>query len=420
MLTGLLLSPPGQAPPLETDDAQALARARMHAALGAGPAYDARRVAIIAPLSGAYAQVGARVVEAVELAAVAFDAEVLALDSEGDPERAAELLRRVALDEAVAGVIGPVGQLSARRAAAQAGHLGVVTITLSSARRPPAISPFAFRHRLSHVEEAERLGRHAVEAMELKRLAILYPDTAVGQARMAGFWRGVEAAGGEIRGAEAYSIHADRFDAPITRLIGRHPDQKGRVSGAWRRFNRKRGDRAMRIRPQVDFDGVFIAEGGTRARLILPFLAHWDIPLQSGMFPPTSPLKRAPVWVFSTRDLAPWAERLGRPGLAVRFLSTWTPANEDGADFVAAWQARHKDTPGEIAAHAYDAATILLSRARTVDSGAALAAAMRAPWEGILGRCTVDAQGEVRSTVRVMGAEPGVGLVELGALDAPD
>lgn len=399
------------------DDPSALARARLHAASQAGPAFHPRRLAVIAPLSGPFEQVGARLVEAVELAAEPYGADVLALDSQGDPERAAELHRRVALDEAVAAVIGPVGQRSAPRAAAQAAWLRLVTITLSSATRAPAVHPFAFRHRLPHETEAELLGRHAVEGMELKRLAILFPDTAVGRARMRGFWRGVEAAGGAVRGAEPYSIHAKRFDDPITRLIGRHRDQRRQTTGRWRRLNRKRGGRAMRIPPAVDFDGLFIAEGGARARLILPFLAHWDIPLHSGMFPPASPLARPPVWVFTTRDLAPLADRLGRPGLAVRFLSSYTPVHEAAGDFTAAWQARYGDLPGEIAAHGFDAATRVLSLAGAVADSAGLADALRAPWDGIFGRCTVDAEGNIIPGVRVMGAEPGVGLVELGGVE---
>lgn len=388
----------------------------MAAAIQAGPAFDPQRIAIIAPFSGPYAQVGRAVEEAVRLVADPVGADVLILDSEGDPEGAAEQLRRVALDEAVAGVIGPIGQRSARRAAQDAGHLGVVTITLSSATRAPAESPFVFRHRLSFAAEAAALGRHAVSALDLKRLAILYPQSDVGRARMRAFWQAVEAAGGEIRGAEGYPPDAPRFDEPIQRLIGRHSSQRGRVSGQWRRLNRKRRTRAMRVRPQVDFDGVFIADTGRRARVALPFLAHWDIPLVSGPFPPASPLKRAPVWVFATRELAPYAARLGRPGLAVRFLTTYTPDSEAAADFTAAFEARYRDRPTALAAHAYDAATQLLSRAATVDSHRALADAMRSPWSGILGDCVVLPDGTIRPTIRLMGTEPGTGLVELGEL----
>lgn len=410
-------APVGPDAPDDPDDPAGLARSRMRAALATAPAWDPHRVAVIAPFSGPYKQVGDRLLEAVWLAAVQRGADVLVLDSEGDPQVAAEQLKRVALDEAVAGVIGPVGQRSSRRAAQVAGHLGVTTITLSSADRAPAVHRYALRHRLSYTAEAARLGHHAVTAMALERLAILYPDTASGRARMAAFWRAVEAAGGEIRGAEAYSVRDDRFDEPIQKLIGRHRDQKGRVSGRWRRLNRKGKGRAMKVRPRVDFDGLFIADGGRRARLILPFLAHWDIPLVSGMFPTASPLRRAPIWVLTTRELAPVAHRLGRPGMAVRFLTTYTPDSEPAADFTAAFEAAYGDAPSEIAAHGYDAAVQLLARARTVDGHAALARAMRDPWDGIFGRCAVDAQGDAQCEVRVMGAEPGAGIVELGRLD---
>ncbi|MGK0360301.1 MAG: ABC-type branched-subunit amino acid transport system substrate-binding protein [Bradymonadia bacterium] len=406
---------PGSA--LDADDPARLARARLHASLAQGPAWNPNRIALIAPFSGPYKQVGDRLLEAVWLAAATRGADVLVLDSEGDPEIAAAQLKRVALDEATAGVIGPVGQRSARRAAKVAGHLGVTTITLSSAAQAPAVHPFAIRHRLSYAAEAARLGRHAVEAMALTRLAILYPDTTSGRARMAAFWQAVEDAGGEIRGAEAYSVRDEKFDEPIQKLIGRHRDQKGRVNGRWRRLNRKGKGRAMKVRPRVDFDGLFIADGGRRARVILPFLSHWDIPLVSGMFPAASPLRRAPVWVFATRELAPLADRLGRPGLAVRFLTTYTPDSEPAADFTAAFQAAYNDVPTEIAAHGYDATVQLLSRAQTVDGHRALARAMRDPWDGIFGRCAVDAQGDAQCEVRIMGAEPGVGMVELGRLD---
>jgi hypothetical protein len=59
----------------------------------------------------------------------------------------------------------------------------------------------------------------------------------------------------------------------------------------------------------------------------------------------------------------------------------------------------------------------MLARAAEVDSPDALAAALRQPWEGLFGRCTVAGDGTVRPVVRIMGAEPGVGLVELGRLD---
>ena len=422
LLALALLTPPivpatAVDPAAPPDDASAVARTRLRAALAEEPAWNPKRIALIAPFSGPYKQVGDRLLEAVWLAAATRGADVLVLDSEGDPEIAAEQLKRVALDEATAGVIGPVGQQSARRAAQVAGHLGLTTITLSSAAQSPAVHPFAVRHRLSYAAEAARLGRHAVEAMELKRLAILYPDTASGRTRMAAFWQAVEDAGGEIRGAEAYSVRDEKFDEPIQKLIGRHRDQKGRVSGRWRRLNRKGKGRAMTVRPRVDFDGLFIADGGRRARLILPFLSHWDIPLVSGIFPAASPLPRAPVWVFTTRELAPLASRLGRPGLAVRFLTTYTPDSEPAGDFTAAFQAAYNDVPTEIAAHGYDATVQLLSRAQTVDGHRALARAMRDPWEGIFGRCAVDDAGDAQCEVRIMGAEPGVGMIELGRLD---
>ena len=412
---GALLSPP--LTPADGDDALTLARAQLGAAMDAGPAYDPNRVALIAPFSGPFAQVGHRLLEGVWLAASPRGADVLVLDSQGDPQIAAELMQRVAFDEATAGIIGPVGHRSAQRAAQVAGHLGVTTITLSSAEATPAVHAFAIRHRLSYASEAARLGQHAVEAMALKRLAILYPDTESGRTRMAAFWRAVEGAGGEIRGAEPYSVHDEKFDEPIQRLIGRHRDQKGRVSRRWRRHNRKGLGRAMRVRPQVDFDGLFIADGGPRARLILPFLAHWDIPLVSGIFPATSPLRRAPIWVFTTRELAPLAGRLGRPGLAVRFLTTYSPDSEPAADFTAAFEAAYHDVPSEIAAHGYDATVQLLDRASRAADHAGVARGMREPWDGIFGRCSVDAQGDAQCEVRIMGAEPGEGIVERGRLD---
>jgi hypothetical protein len=196
-------------------------------------------------------------------------------------------------------------------------------------------------------------------------------------------------------------------------LEARRGEADGGDAARWAEINRKARDPAMRIPPRVDFEGLFVADGGDRARLLLPFLTYWDIELKThpeqtndtlwskygGDPPPLVQLLLTHAFADPER-----ARRAGENARNALFLADYTPLTPEGAAFAEAWTARMGRNPDPLAAHAWDATRRLLDATDGARSRADVRMRLldRTDWRGATGPSRFEASGELSMRLQVL------------------
>lgn len=381
------------------------------------------RIGVLLPLSGPYAPIGKAALTAARMAVDGLSGiELVVGDTAGDADRAPQVLEELVFDKRVAAVLGPVGAIESHAAARAAERLEVPLMALSSRADLTRLGTFVFRHRLTRQAQARTIARHAVEVLGLKTFAILYPDTDYGREMMQGFWQTAVRLGGEIRGAQGYSVNVNDVNEPIKKLVGRHHLEARTADPHWQALNRKSKDRALHVPPVVDFEALFIPDGGQRVRLILPFLAYWDVEVKND--PQLSPLQFAAKYGGDTPQLV---QILGASGFTdprlIRnpppqalnsvFVDAFWAESDDARPLVDLWTGEFGRPPPALAAHAYDATRLLADAvAGRADRAAVRRALLQSrPRRGIFGQTRVAGDGEVEFDVRVLTLDPAMGVV---------
>jgi ABC-type branched-subunit amino acid transport system substrate-binding protein len=382
--------------------------------------FEPRRIGVLLPLSGPYGAIGREVQRAVELAASAErDVRLILEDTRGDADGVGAAVDRLVHVHGVAAIVGPIGALESREAAIAAERFEVPLVTLSAAEGVTGLGTHVFRHRLTREAEARALAEHAVRRLGLRTFGVLYARNDHGLALRNAFWKQVELLGGEMRAAEGYDPGASEYSEPIKRLAGRAPlearrgESDGGDAARWAEINRKARDPSMRIPPRVDFEGLFVADGGDRARLLLPFLTYWDIELKThpeqtndtlwskygGDPPPLVQLLLTHAFADPER-----ARRAGENARNAVFLADYTASTPEGAAFAEVWTSRMGRSPDPLAAHAWDATRRLLDATDGAKSRAEVRARLlgRADWRGATGPSRFEASGELSMRLQVL------------------
>lgn len=355
--------------------AEALRRGRPEVASATGT------LGVVLPLSGPFANVGEETLQGVLLAAGVFDAlgssaerpdvRLLVRDSAGDAARAAAAVRELAAREDVLAIVGPILSEACESAAAAADAAGIPLLTLTAREEVARGRPWVMRVRTRAQHEVDAVVDYAMEVLEARRFAILYPRDAYGTNVRAFFWDAVEARGGRVVGVAAYDPAATDFAEPIRQLVGwvlLTPEEEAAVRERERMMNRaarlppeeaaalRQEARAMigpegrPLPPVVDFDALFIPDSHERLVLIAPQLAFHRV---EGMT-----LLGPSGWNH------PDVVRIGRQHVeGAVFAANFHPESEfpPVQSFVRRFRATFDRDPDDFAAQAYDAAMLALA-----------------------------------------------------------
>ena len=386
-------------------------------------------IGVVLPLSGRYASFGEASLKGILLATGHFSEnpgsgrsgiELLVRDTGGSADRAAAAVRELAGRAEVSAVVGPLLAAESEAAAAAAQEVGIPLLTLSRresvADGRPAVLRFGETPRL----DAELMAAYAVETLGIKRFAILYPDIAFGRTVRAAFWDAVEARGGEIVGAARYAPEATDFAKPIRRLVGYEMLSRSAITALRERDRmRKRAkrlppDAAAELRaeadaltdaggeplpPFVDFDAIFIPDTYEMVGLIAPHLAFHEV---SGVrLLGTSAWNNAEILRLGGRHLDG----------AIFTAGSNAASRELGlAEFGSRFEASFHEAPDDMAASAFDAATLaVLGTARAARDRDGLLEALRAldRWPGMSGTIGFESDGSMWKRPHLMGIERG-------------
>jgi ABC-type branched-subunit amino acid transport system substrate-binding protein/predicted negative regulator of RcsB-dependent stress response len=298
---------------------------------------SAKAVGVILPLSGNYAAQSCQVLAAVELGLGVFSAgpgEAPTLyieDDRGEPATAAEAVTRLAEGRKVVVIIGPLSAGSSAVAARRAQTLGVPLITLTQAEGVTKAGDYIFQNFFSPAEQVAALLDEVMERRGQRRFAMLAPRTTYGQGFMKLFDAGVVARGGQVVHNMSYYPGQTDFAEYLKEMVRLPP---GSYRGG--------------IKPQVDFQALFVPDNPERAALIAPQLAYLGINQVT--------LMGTSLW-HSPRML----EMAARSMEGSLFPDAFDPAshNPQTVRFVAEYRQALGREPTAVEAHGYDAALLV-------------------------------------------------------------
>ncbi len=258
--------------------------------------YNRTAIGCLLPLSGRYQTYGELALKGIEIALAKFnrqngvsDIKLIVKDTGSEPDTVAAAVEAL-IEAKVAAIIGPL--VNAEVAAQIAQNNGIPIITFTQKENITDIGDRVFRNFLTPEMQAKRIASYAIDVLGARNFVILYPAERYGDAFMNIFWDEVINHGGRVVGAEAYNPTHTDFAEPIKKLIGLHYDtpddlreivrqpkeEDAKTNDPQEKKWRDRGQREEEgPEPIIDFDAIFIPDAPTKAGLIVPQLAYYDI-----------------------------------------------------------------------------------------------------------------------------------------------
>ncbi|MBF0147969.1 MAG: penicillin-binding protein activator [Magnetococcales bacterium] len=253
--------------------------------LGASGMPPELTLGLLLPLSGEYESIGKNLLKAAQKALRdAPDTRIVlrVSDSRGKADEARRAMEQFRAD-GIGAVIGPVFQEEAKAAAEVAASYNIPIITLNP--RSGIVQPGSsiLQNAFRPESEGQVMARFAVEEKNLRRIAILAPDTEYGHLLTEAFSETVHQSGGTIVRATFYPSGSRDFSPWIKALVNADPkDLQARA-----RNNRKEepldpveplaSGKESSLRPWTDFDALFIPANAQEVRLIIPQAAFFKL-----------------------------------------------------------------------------------------------------------------------------------------------
>lgn len=359
-----------------------------------------RTIGVLLPLSGKYATFGELVRRGMELALAQESGRptpvrLLFRDIGADPERSAEAVSRLAREDGVMAIAGPITGTAAAAAAERAQQEQVPLLTLSQREGLPQLGNMIFRDSLTPQLQAEALARYAVEERGLTRFAILLPDSRPGQEMADLFTAALRRCGGQVLVRDAYSPDATDFRRQVRLLMGKDPDARDEPPAADPLEDLSRPDP-----PPLPFQALFIPDYVEKVGLLAPQLPYYGL---EGV-----PLFGINGWNSPelVRVAGPYVE--GAVFVDGFFVHSPYPFVRD---FVARYLERYGEEPTILEAQGYDVAGILLDILSdpAITSRAALRLALQRlrNYPGVTGATSFNQEGEAEKVLFLLQVKNG-------------
>ncbi len=252
-----------------------------------------RTIGVILPLSGRYSSIGYQALWGLQLALGikggqnSENVRLAVIDSRGKAEQARKAVKRLVEEDHAIAIVGGLLAKTAYSASIQSQEIGVPFLALSQKEGLTDIGPFIFRNALTIESQLDQLITTAMDKMEFKRFAILYPNDAYGVKISNVFWKKVQEKGGKVTGAQSYLPGETDFNEHIQKLVGTFyiADRQKEYSKRLKEWYEKqpKGSRRRKkppvglLPPIIDFDAIFIPDGPKAIGQIAPMLAYNDV-----------------------------------------------------------------------------------------------------------------------------------------------
>ena len=363
---------------------------------------DAKKIGVILPITGKNASLGQRALNAIRLGLgldekdPSFSLHIF--DSQSNPDVATQGVEKLLRDDQVVAIMGGLSAKEATNISNRAEFFQVPFFSFSQKSGLTNDTEYTFRNSVTPEMQVARLLQHAFKTLNAKRFAILYPNDAYGVEFANKYWDLVLAGGGEVVAIQAYDPKDTDLDIYIKKLVGtyyvdaRLEEFKARQKEIAEKKkkqkeaepNKKKNTREHEVQenilpPVVDFDVLFVPDGGKALGQIMAFMKNNDV----------TQMTYLGTNLWNTPDLS---RRVGTGVSNVFFVdSTVTPEEQKKSDFHNKYLAKHEEEPSIVEAQAFESAKIL----RDVIGNSSISRSSLAYQLGILGRKS-GAYGEIR------------------------
>ncbi|MBC2696629.1 MAG: ABC transporter substrate-binding protein [Desulfobacteraceae bacterium] len=380
-----------------------------------------RSIGCLLPLSGYYKAFGGRALKGIELALGQFCSQgdlpsikIIIKDTCSDPDVAVNAVKEL-FEEHVAAIIGPI--FTAESAALEAQSRGIPIVTITQKDNISDTGDYVFRNFFTPKMQVETIVSYAIEELELKNFAILYPNENYGKVFMNLFWDEVMAYDGKVVGVESYELDSTDFADPIKKLVGLYyelpEDLKNTdelIEGEDKNDNFEEVKDENEIdepveeedlivddepKPVIDFDAIFIPDSPKRAGLIIPQLSFYDV---DNVYLFGTNLWRSDTLIKMARQ---YVQNAIMPDIFFAESSS-----ENVRDFVRTFEKTFREKPDFIEAVAYDTAMMLfqiVSRPDIQFRGAVKNELLKlSNFQGVTGLTSFDNNGELKKDLYLL------------------
>ncbi len=259
-------------------------------------------IGLLLPLTGKYKLFGQRALNGIQLAIqeltdlYGHEFKVIIKDTKADPIIAQNAVRELH-QKNVAAIVGPL--LRVTKAGQVAQDLQMPLIALTQKSDFPLQGDYLFSNFITPEMQVQTLGAYLFQKLNIKKVAILYPNERYGQKYMELFWDIVDEYDIDVVGIEAYDGKNTDFTEPIKKLTGEFfpvPEfLKSEIFDPYRFIDPKivhlnpiqhykyqkivtKNGRSQKEEKniKIDFDALFIPDSPSKINLILPQLAYND------------------------------------------------------------------------------------------------------------------------------------------------
>ncbi|MBN1366195.1 MAG: penicillin-binding protein activator [Syntrophaceae bacterium] len=229
-------------------------------------------IGCVLPLSGKYAEWGKKALDAIMLSArinsskAKGDWEVIAEDSQGEPDKARQAVANLAGVKNVMAIIAIDEKKNALETAVKANELKVPVILITSKEGVTSAGEYVFQHFLTPTQEIRALVKYALNYLNCAIFSVFYPKDEYGEEMVKIFTREVKNVGGKVEKAIPYNINQTDFIGEINKLIGSvvkipsqatQDDKQGKVP--------------------VDFEALFIPDSFLQVKMITSQLNFFNV-----------------------------------------------------------------------------------------------------------------------------------------------
>ena len=309
-------------------------------------------IGVTLPLSGRLAPFGNNALNGIQLALQQFKQSLpgasvglVVRDLDEDAKHLQEVLGEWINDFRPIAIIGPLLSKEVDRVAPVVEQADLALITPgATATRLNSLGKAVFRNALTPRFQCHAIAEHAVQQMNLKRFAVLFPKEGLGPEWAKCFSEEVGRLGGEIVHAESYSVNETDFSASIRRL--KEADLK--KSGAVEIVQEGKKKREISYRP--GFDALFLPGEADKIGLIIPQLVFHNI-------------KEIPLLGTSGWNAPGFLKLVGPYAEGATFVDGFFSESPDPMvrKFVGQYRAKFQQEPDLFAAQAFDAARLVLA-----------------------------------------------------------
>ena len=325
---------------------------------------SSQTIGVILPLSGKHAQVAQKTLRAIQMglglnSSIPSKFKLAVIDSEGNADTARRGVDRLVQEDNVIAIIGSILSKNATAVSTRANELGVPNIALSQKSGVTDVGPYVYRNALTSEMQVHYLVKTAMEDLDMKKFAVLYPNDAYGTEYANIFWDEVLARGGQITAVQPYSNKETDFRQPIQRLVGTFYIEaradEYRYYAAEKNKAQKTIKKSIReeekddvLPPITDFDAVFIPDSIKALGQISAMLSFSGVRNMK--------LLGTNIW-----DTPAVVRRVGNMGENIIFVDSlnFSDLKNSNNYFVQEYRKIYNEEPGLVELQAYDSATLL-------------------------------------------------------------